>query len=234
MRSTPGRSIWPRRWMRGCSWAPDSRPVTAAPYDRPVTPLIEHDSVAGGLVWGSVAVSFGSEIVATFVGRSGAADRTAATFDRGTKQIALVAILGGIAAAWIIGKHTDLGTGANAWPALVVAVALILLGGAVRTWAVIALGRFFRREVTIEEGQTVVRRGPYRLIRHPAYLGTIVSLLGIGLALGGWLGAVAAAAITFVGFLPRIRVEEAALTNALGQAYRDYASTTARLVPRVW
>src|SRR5207249_7180534 len=59
----------------------------------------------------------------------------------------------------------------------------------------VTLGRFFRREVTIMEGQAIVRRGPYRLIRHPAYLGTIIVVLGLGLAIGGWMGAVVAAAI---------------------------------------
>ena len=61
-----------------------------------------------------------------------------------------------------------------------------------------------------------MRRGPYRLIRHPAYLGTIVGLFGLGLALGGWLGALAAGAITFAGHVPRIRAEEAMLADAFG------------------
>ena len=76
--------------------------------------------------------------------------------------------------------------------------------------------------------------GPYRWLRHPAYAGNLVTYFGLGLAIGSWVGAFAIAAIALVGHIPRIRVEEAELTRALGDQYREYAGTTARLVPRVW
>ena len=40
--------------------------------------------------------------------------------------------------------------------------------------------------------------------------------------------------IVAAGYVPRIRVEEAELTRALGDSYRDYARSTARLVPGLW
>jgi len=86
----------------------------------------------------------------------------------------------------------------------------------------------------IQKDHVVWRGGPYRLLRHPGYAGTLISYLGFGLAIGSWIGALVWVAIVAAGYVPRIRVEEAELTLALGDSYRDYARSTARLVPGLW
>ncbi len=78
-----------------------------------------------------------------------------------------------------------------------------------------SLGRWFRREVTIEPGQRLVRRGPYRVLRHPSYTGLVLIFAGFGLAIGSWVGAAAALVLVLAGMLPRIRVEESALANSV-------------------
>ena len=88
--------------------------------------------------------------------------------------------------------------------------------------------------MTIEPGQTLVRRGPYRVLRHPSYTGLILIFAGFGLAIGSWLGAAAALVCITAGLLPRIRVEEAALAKTFGAEYTAYAGSTARLLPHVW
>ena len=69
------------------------------------------------------------------------------------------------------------------------------LRAAFRDWSIVSLGRWFRREVTIEPGQKLVRRGPYRVLRHPSYTGLILIFTGFGLAIGSWVGAAAALAL---------------------------------------
>jgi len=110
----------------------------------------------------------------------------------------------------------------------------MLAGFALRIVSIAVLGRFFRRDVTVEEGQSVVRRGPYRYLRHPAYAGNLLVALGFGIALANWLSIAALAVIPLLCHLPRIRVEETALEEALGKPYRDYEEETARLVPGLW
>jgi protein-S-isoprenylcysteine O-methyltransferase Ste14 len=107
-------------------------------------------------------------------------------------------------------------------------------GIALRVWGVATLGRFFRRVVVVQEGHHVVTAGPYHWLRHPAYAGNLLSYLGLGVALGNWLSIGACVAIPVVAHLPRIQVEEATLTEALGEEYRAYARRTARLIPRIW
>ena len=48
------------------------------------------------------------------------------------------------------------------------------------------LRRFFTGYVAIHPDQRVVERGPYRLVRHPSYSGTLLTTLGMGLAMTNW------------------------------------------------
>lgn len=105
------------------------------------------------------------------------------------------------------------------------------LGIAFREWAVLSLGRFFTVTVTIEADHSLVQRGPYRWLRHPAYTGSILSLVGFPLALGTWAGGVLVLVLSLVGFLYRVRIEEQALLDALGDEYRDYMEHTWRFFP---
>ncbi|WP_241968267.1 isoprenylcysteine carboxylmethyltransferase family protein [Streptomyces sp. ICBB 8177] len=114
-------------------------------------------------------------------------------------------------------------------------VLLVAWAGIVlRLWAIVALGRFFRGTVHIQDDHQVVRSGPYRWVRHPAYSGMLLGGLTLALMSGNvaaWLLLVACALVA-LGY--RIRVEERMLTESLGEAYTSYAATTARLIPRVW
>jgi protein-S-isoprenylcysteine O-methyltransferase Ste14 len=113
-----------------------------------------------------------------------------------------------------------------------IGIARALAGIALRWYAVIVLGRFFTTSVITTPDQTVVQRGPYRLVRHPSYSGLLLTALGLLLCSTNWLS-LACFAIALPGFAYRIQVEEGVLTAALGDAYRDYMRHTKRLVPFV-
>jgi protein-S-isoprenylcysteine O-methyltransferase Ste14 len=91
-----------------------------------------------------------------------------------------------------------------------------------------------REDVTIEADQRVITAGPYRWVRHPAYSGNLLTYGGLGLALGSWVSAAVVLTVTFVGPLPRIKLEERTLEQAFGSAYVDYERATARLIPHLW
>ena len=126
------------------------------------------------------------------------------------------------------------GTWRGSGTVFAIGVVVLGVGVVVRQWSHRTLGRFHQAVVTIQDDHEVIARGPYRWVRHPMYAGSAVAFLGVGLALGTWLGL----ALTFVGTLPamlrRIRVEERALEDSLGDGYRRYASGRARLVPGIW
>jgi len=112
-----------------------------------------------------------------------------------------------------------------------VGIALMLAGIAFRFYAMSVLGRFFTYDVAVHAGQTVVEAGPYGYIRHPSYTGALITLVGLGLALGNWAGLIALLACMGAAYAYRISVEEAALVAALGEPYKRYVRRTRRLVP---
>jgi protein-S-isoprenylcysteine O-methyltransferase Ste14 len=154
--------------------------------------------------------------------------------DRGTRVIVALALYLAIAAALAAARVPGLRVDANNWWTLGLGLAIVFVGAALRDWAIVSLGRYFRREVTIEPGQRIIRRGPYRTLRHPSYTGICLILAGFGLTFGSWVSAVVALLIVFVGLLPRIRVEEHALAQAFGPDYATYATSTDRMLPHVW
>jgi len=112
-----------------------------------------------------------------------------------------------------------------------VGIFLMLLGIALRWYSVAVLGKYFTFDVSIQSGQVLVEVGPYRYIRHPTYTGALLTLLGFGLALGNWAGLAAALSCMGFAYAYRIPVEEAALSSALGEVYKQYMRRTWRLVP---
>jgi protein-S-isoprenylcysteine O-methyltransferase Ste14 len=108
------------------------------------------------------------------------------------------------------------------------------LGLLLRWWSFLALGRYFTLVLATSEDQPVIDRGPYRSLRHPSYTGLLLAVAGCGLMVGNWAGAAASTALVVAALTYRIRIEERALVAALGDAYRDFATSRARLVPFLW
>jgi protein-S-isoprenylcysteine O-methyltransferase Ste14 len=142
-------------------------------------------------------------------------------------------------AAIVIQKHLLLANGFGSFAALFplgasVGCLVLLLGLTVRQAAVATLRRQFTLKVSILEKHELVDTGIYGIIRHPAYLGHLASLLGIGLILGNWFSLLALVLLPLGGILYRIHVEEKALLRHFGPAYQEYAGRTKRLLPGVW
>ena len=89
-------------------------------------------------------------------------------------------------------------------------------------------------DVRVHANQTVVDRGPYRWVRHPAYSGLILFFVGVGLALSNWASLIVLAVVPLAGLLVRIHSEEHALPAGLGEGCRRYAASRRRLFPGLW
>jgi protein-S-isoprenylcysteine O-methyltransferase Ste14 len=113
-------------------------------------------------------------------------------------------------------------------------VVLGWLGLLLRWWSFVSLGNYFTVVVQASEDQPVVTRGPYRVLRHPSYTGLLLAFAGAGLMVGNWLSTVSAVVLVLIALIHRLRIEEHAMTAALGDRYREFAASRARLVPYVW
>jgi protein-S-isoprenylcysteine O-methyltransferase Ste14 len=162
-------------------------------------------------------------------------DPTARQVDRGSFVVMSIVTGGGVIVA--CGLAAIWTNAAIPWlepQAPLVGMAIILLGAALRWWAIFTLGRYFTFEVAVRSTQAVVRSGPYRVVRHPSYTAILIMLLGVGLALANWASLIVMLAGGLIGLLYRVRVEERALVEALGQPYLDYMRHTKRFIPYIF
>jgi protein-S-isoprenylcysteine O-methyltransferase Ste14 len=113
-------------------------------------------------------------------------------------------------------------------------ILLMICGVLFRWYSIRYLGSSFTRNVAVQPGQTVVQDGPYRLIRHPSYTGTLITTLGFGLALGNGLSLLCALLCWGIGHSYRVHVEEKALASSLGRPYQDYMRRTRRFIPYIF
>lgn len=107
-------------------------------------------------------------------------------------------------------------------PAGVVGLALILAGLLVRAWAA----------GTIVKGAAVTRDGPYALVRHPLYLGSLLVALGFCSILGDWENFLAVGVVAAGIYVPKVRAEEAEMRARHPAEYDAYAREVPAFVPR--
>jgi len=123
-------------------------------------------------------------------------------------------------------------TGGNAVG--IVGLALLLAGVAFRWAAIHTLGKYFTGTVLIKGDHRLIRTGLYKHLRHPAYTGTLVAHLGLGLSFSNWFSLALSVIPYLVAAMYRMHVEEQALGGAFGEEYITYARNTKRLIPKVY
>jgi protein-S-isoprenylcysteine O-methyltransferase Ste14 len=115
---------------------------------------------------------------------------------------------------------------------LVVAALLVAFAAALRTWAAAWLASDVVHDQKLHADR-LVADGPYRRLRNPLYLGTL--LLGVGFGMlasrSGWLFITLALGVEIQRL---IRREESALLAAQGDTYRAYHASVPSLVPALF
>jgi protein-S-isoprenylcysteine O-methyltransferase Ste14 len=114
-----------------------------------------------------------------------------------------------------------------------IGVAIVAIGGILRIAPVFILGNRFSGLVAIQPEHTLVTAGIYGVIRHPSYLGLLLSAFGWALAFRSGLG-VLLAAILIPIIVVRMNSEEQLLASQFGAEYADYRACTSRLIPGVY
>jgi protein-S-isoprenylcysteine O-methyltransferase Ste14 len=79
----------------------------------------------------------------------------------------------------------------------------------------------------------IVTTGPYRLVRHPIYLGLALLAVGEALAFGSWPALMIALSGIVPTFAWRARAEEKLLSRAFGERYAVYRQRTRMIIPYV-
>lgn len=116
----------------------------------------------------------------------------------------------------------------------IVGAVLFALGTSWVSWAMVS-NRFFAPVVRIQRdrGHTVATAGPYRIVRHPGYVGIMLCGIAVPLMLGS-VWSLVPAVLGWIVAVVRTSLEDKTLQNEL-EGYRDYASRVRyRLIPGLW
>lgn len=101
---------------------------------------------------------------------------------------------------------------------------LVILGILIRVWAAGLL----------EKGQRLCTDGPYRMVRHPLYLGSLLGAVGFAVmmhVLWGWVVVLPAFALLYGS---QVAEEERHLRTIYGEAYKEFARTVPMVIPLPW
>jgi methyltransferase len=112
-------------------------------------------------------------------------------------------------AAWLVAILVLVPGGTRPNPSLL-AVFIALQG--LRLWVIASLGPYWTTRILSDPSATLVRRGPYRWLRHPNYVVVVAEIAILPLAFGAWRIAAAFSAANAILLAWRIRTEERALT----------------------
>ena len=117
--------------------------------------------------------------------------------------------------------------------ALYAGTGLLIAGSLLRRYCFRMLGKYFTAAVSVDVGQPVIDKGPYRWIRHPGYTAGFIMYIGIGLAFGSGLSLLIFFLMIWLVYSRRISAEEKALLEVIGEPYRQYMEHTKRFIPFV-
>ena len=111
--------------------------------------------------------------------------------------------------------------------------AIALAGFAFSLWARYQLGRNWSGTVQVKEGHTLVRGGPYALVRHPIYTGLSLATLGSAMVIGE-LRCVIGAVLAIFEWKRKSLLEERFMIEQFGRQYLDYRRQVKALFPYLW
>ena len=116
----------------------------------------------------------------------------------------------------------------------IVGLIMLVVGAVLGVWAAVS-NPYYESVVRIQRDrdQKVVTTGPYGIVRHPGYVGAILSTVSTPLIIGSVFGLIPAGIITILLFI-RTALEDKTLYNEL-DGYSDYTRKVKyRLLPWVW
>ena len=118
-------------------------------------------------------------------------------------------------------------------PIAVAGLLAVLIGVAFSIWSRLMLGGNWSNRVTVKENHTLVRSGPYRIVRHPIYSGVLLGMLGSAVQRGG-IRCFAGVLICGLSFWLKTRAEECFMVQSFGDEYLQYRHNVNALVPFIF
>jgi protein-S-isoprenylcysteine O-methyltransferase Ste14 len=191
--------------------------------------------------WALIALTFawatGTLIVAIRRHPQLLAERTGPRRGAKSADTAIMGVVGLLIVGRSVVAGLDVRYGWSAEMPLALQLSMLVIAAlsyALVIWAT-ASNPFFSQIVRIqkERGHYVASGGPYRFVRHPGYVGSVLHELSAPIMLGSWWALIPGIVI-FLLFIIRTSMEDRTLFEEL-EGYRDYSKKVRyRLFPGIW
>jgi protein-S-isoprenylcysteine O-methyltransferase Ste14 len=103
----------------------------------------------------------------------------------------------------------------------------------IRNWAIRSLAEYWSIHLEIRKDHKLTRKGPYKYIRHPAYLGMILEVCGIPLIVNSYFIFLFSIVVYIPLLILRVYYEEKEHFRIFGRKYLTYKKQTGAFTPRI-
>ncbi len=154
---------------------------------------------------------------------------------RWAERMVLFSIELNLALLWVLAKllvGRDAAIAPPGWEAVLAGAGagLAWAGALFAVWAKFTLGRWFSASFGVKPGHELVTHGPYAVVRHPIYTGTLVMGAGVAVAWDSWLS-VGFVLLFAVPFALHAAIEEQMFAAHFGDAWSAYKARVPSMVP---
>lgn len=111
---------------------------------------------------------------------------------------------------------------------------LFIISCAVRWWGFKSIGKYFNPRVSVYKNHQLITTGAYQKIRHPLYLGSLLSFIALPMVFNSWGGMLIILLTTIPALIYRVNIEEEFLIRHFGDEYLDYMQKSQRIIPWIW
>jgi len=115
-----------------------------------------------------------------------------------------------------------------------VALVTYFAGLLLRYISIIHLGHHFTRDVEVSSQQHLVSTGPYRILRHPLYLGLWLLTVSVPFFLNNWVMVALSSVLMFIMLNQRMTLEEQLMEEVIGESYRRWKKSRYRFIPWIY
>lgn len=120
-------------------------------------------------------------------------------------------------------------------PAIIYAgFGIFILSCIVRWWGFRSIGKYFNPRVAVYKNHQLITSGAYQNIRHPLYLGSLLSFIAIPLVFNSWGAMLIIALTTIPALIYRVNIEEEFLLRQFGDEYLAYMQKSKKIIPGIW
>lgn len=146
----------------------------------------------------------------------------------------LFMVVGTVMTFGSVAEYVFVRWGNFSWAALVAGIVCAIISFKLRWAAIAALGKFWSLHVEMRDNHEFVQNGPFRFLRHPTYFSMILELAAFGLICSAWYMLLIVPFAFIPALIMRLRLEEPALVEKFGDAYRDYQRRVPMVIPYKW